>query len=90
MEAQDGVTGSTLELYREAIGLRSRYLVGTAEFGWVAAEGEVLVFDRGEVTVVVNFGADPVPLPHGEILITSIPADDGLLPSDGAAWLRPS
>lgn len=90
VEAQDGVTGSTLELYREAIGLRSRYLVGTAEFGWVAAEGEVLVFDRGEVTVVVNFGADPVPLPHGEILITSIPADDGLLPSDGAAWLRPS
>ncbi|HEU4915736.1 MAG TPA: glycoside hydrolase family 13 protein [Acidimicrobiia bacterium] len=88
VEAQDGVPGSTLELYREAIDLRSRYLVGTDKFHWVDAGDEMLVFDRGQVRVVVNFGADPVPLPHGEILITSVPAGDGVLTSQGAAWLR--
>ena len=48
----------------------------------------MLAFVRGSGTlVVVNFGADPVDLPAGEVLLTSVGLIDGRLPSDAAAWL---
>jgi alpha-glucosidase len=36
---------------------------------------------------MVNFGADPIPLPDGEILVSSGEAE-GRLPADTAVWLR--
>jgi alpha-glucosidase len=51
----------------------------------------VLRFRRGDdgFECVVNFGAEPVPLPEqAELLLGSGPIVDGLLPTDTAAWLR--
>ncbi|NLE18035.1 MAG: DUF3459 domain-containing protein, partial [Propioniciclava sp.] len=50
--------------------------------------GDVLAFTRGSGTVaVVNFGAEPVELPAGEVLLSSVDLVDGRLPSDAAVWL---
>jgi alpha-glucosidase len=87
VEAQDGVGGSTLELYREAIRLRSGHLRDGDTFDWIDSGAEVLAFRRGEITVAVNFGSNPVPLPEGEVLLASQPPGPGLLPSDGAVWI---
>ena len=50
----------------------------------------VLAFGRGAgFACVVNLGAEPVPLPDGEVLLTSGPLTDrSHLPGDTAAWLR--
>jgi alpha-glucosidase len=37
---------------------------------------------------VTNFGADPVSLPAGEVLLSSGPLADGRVPSDTTVWLR--
>ena len=42
---------------------------------------------RGGVIVVLNAGRRPVPLPAGEVLISSSPVGDQL-PPDTAVWLR--
>ncbi len=88
VEAQDGASGSTLELYREAIRLRKKHLTSTEAFEWAELADDLLVFDRGEVRVIVNFGDNPGPLPPGDVLLVSSVANDGLLPADTAAWVR--
>jgi alpha-glucosidase len=63
VEAQDGVEGSTLEMYREALRLRrtTPALTGTA-FAWAAAWPGVLAYDRGDgFRCVVNMGAEAIP-----------------------------
>jgi alpha-glucosidase len=85
---QAGDPASMLELYRGAIGLRRERLVRGEQLAWLDLGPEVLAFTRGDVTCVVNFGADPVELPSGDVLLRS---DGGLdarpLPTDAAAWL---
>ena len=80
-----------LALYREALRLRR----GSARqaddrLEWLEAPAGVLAFGRGATfSCVVNFSAEPVPLPpHVEVLLTSAPLDSGRLPADTAAWLR--
>jgi alpha-glucosidase len=36
---------------------------------------------------VLNASTTAVPLPAGDVLLSSGPLDDGLLPQDTAAWL---
>jgi alpha-glucosidase len=94
---------SMLALYREALRLRREVLdAEPATLEWVAAPPApgVLVFRRGAVECWVNFGPDPVPLPDAvagadggadggaEVLLTSVPPQEGSLPADGAAWVR--
>lgn len=88
--AQESDPTSTLRLYRAALALRrAEPALGDGTLTWVHADAHVLAFSRGDVTCVVNLGADPVPLPaHTDVLLTSDPLEDGLLPRDTAAWLR--
>lgn len=92
-QAQDGVEGSMLELYRAALRLRRGRLTGAAGLRWDACPPGVLAFRReaavgSEVLVVVNLGADAVPLPaYGEVLLASDPLDGEALPGDTAVWL---
>jgi alpha-glucosidase len=37
---------------------------------------------------VTNFGAQPVDLPAGDVLLTSFPLVDGRLDADATAWVR--
>jgi alpha-glucosidase len=93
VEAQEGVTGSTLELYRTALRLRSQLLRGE-DMEWLESPRGTLAFRRGatdgaSVVCVVNFGPQAVPLPaHDELLTASAPVEAGELPMDVAVWLR--
>ena len=89
--AQDGVAGSTLELYRAALRLRRAEpaLHGGARLRWLDAEPGVLAFRRGAIGCVVNLGTEPVDIGrYGTPLLTSEPGTGTLLPPDTAAWLR--
>ncbi|MEO9326210.1 glycoside hydrolase family 13 protein [Nocardioides sp. C4-1] len=85
VEAQTGVEGSTLELYRAA--LAARRGLAPADAVQVDVDGDVLVVDRGDLRVVLNCGASDVALPEGEVVVASGPVSD-VLSADTAVWLR--
>ncbi|WP_415830297.1 alpha-amylase family glycosyl hydrolase [Kibdelosporangium persicum] len=77
-------TNSTLLMYRKAIALRKRFIVGRP-FEWLPERPGVLEFRRGDVACVLNTGQRPVTFP-GRPLHHSGPLDGGLLPPDTAVW----
>jgi alpha-glucosidase len=94
-EAQDGVDGSVLELYRAALHLRhAEPALGDGVLRWLDSGPDVLAFERPgdgpRFICTVNFGAAPAPLPpYDEVLLSSGPLDEaGRLPTDTAVWLR--
>ncbi|NYG06978.1 alpha-glucosidase [Phycicoccus badiiscoriae] len=91
VEAQDGDPASMLTLYREALRLRrDTDGLDAAGLAWRASSPQVLDFDRGDVLrCVVNLSDEPVEVPEDRVLLSSIPLEDGRLPSDATAWLRP-
>jgi alpha-glucosidase len=79
---------STLNLYRRALALRGDVFAGP-KVSWVDSEPSVLHFERpGGVGCVTNFGTEPIALPDGEVLLSSVELADGQLPSDATAWVR--
>jgi alpha-glucosidase len=87
---QDGVAGSTLSLFRQAIELRYRrepFAGGAIE--WLDVAADALAFRCTDGLVCfVNTGSTAVPVPDGEVLIASSELVDGALPPDAAAWIR--
>lgn len=85
VEAQSGDPNSTLALYRRAIHLRST----RPEFSGDGVEwlGPQTFRRPGGLTCVFNTGDAPIPLPAGEVLLTSGPLTGGSLPPDTAAWV---
>ncbi|MFE5211244.1 glycoside hydrolase family 13 protein [Streptomyces sp. NPDC056600] len=92
VEAQDGVEGSTLELYRAALRVRRGVLSADESLTWLDGSGPgVLHFARpGGWQVVANTTSAPVPLPAGRVLLTSGPLDAAgtELPADTTVWLK--
>ncbi|MEV8213933.1 glycoside hydrolase family 13 protein [Leifsonia sp. NPDC077715] len=84
---QEGVAGSTLTMYQDALALRRRYDLAFGAPEWIDLGGDTLAFRTGPVTVVVNFGTSPVAIPSGEIVLASGELSDGMLPQDTAVWL---
>ena len=90
MEAEDADRSSMLWLYRDTLHLRRNLpeLHGE-EYTWLESGDDVIAFSRGDhFACVVNFGAEPIELPPGEVLLSSVPLDDGRLPTDAAGWVR--
>ena len=89
VEAQDGVEGSTLEMYRAAGVLRRKYQ-STEEYAWIdTLDPEVLHFKRDNGWhSITNFAGKPFTLPAGEVLLTSGPLVDGRLGPNTTVWLR--
>ncbi|GAA4780599.1 glycoside hydrolase family 13 protein [Microbacterium gilvum] len=87
-DRQDGVAGSTLELYKELLRRRRELALPSGDLAWLEGWPEAaLAFRNGPVTVVANTGADDVPVPDGlRVLLASGPLGDGVLPVDTAAW----
>jgi alpha-glucosidase len=83
-------TGSALSLIRRALELRHSHpgFTGT-ELEWFGAPDGCLAFRRAGSTLVcaLNTSDDWVVLPPGDLLLSSAPLDDGLLPPDTAVWL---
>lgn len=91
-DRQEGVEGSTLELYKHALKQRRQLGLGDGSFEWVAEfVGEnVLGYRNGDVLVVHNFGHEPIELPAGEILASSLHGmtDGHPLVADQTVWLK--
>jgi alpha-glucosidase len=99
-DRQDGVDGSTLELYRAALALRKEHRLGAGSFRWAAthapAEG-VLAFENRDVLVVANMGIAAAALPDGYRIalasspeaVAGAPAEPGAGPG-GARKLAPN
>ncbi len=91
-DQQEGVEGSTLELYKHALRLRKQLALGEGGFEWVAElVGEnSLGFRNGEILVVHNFGHTPIALPAGEIIASSLHGmrEGHDLVADQTVWIR--
>ncbi len=88
-DAQEGVAGSTLELYKTALKLRSTEGLGTGTLEWVKDYGKkVVAFRNGDITVITNLGKIAVELPVGEIVLASEEIVGGALPTDTTVWIR--
>ncbi|MDH6628239.1 alpha-glucosidase [Streptomyces sp. LBL] len=86
--AQDGADGSTLEFYRTALRLRRKLQEGEALTWADGSPPGVLEFARhGGWRCVANLTGTAVPLPPGEVLLSSAPLDDRLLGPDTTVWL---
>jgi alpha-glucosidase len=96
VDRQEGVPGSTLELYRRLLELRRGYALGSGALQWLEAFADaphVVAYrskgsDREDVSVLVNLGAAPVALPAGaRVLVASGElAADGSVPTETAVW----
>jgi alpha-glucosidase len=93
VEAQDGVPGSTLELYRSALAIRrSQPDLGAGDsVEWLRAPEGVLAFRRGEFVCVANTTGESVTTPaYGRVLLASgeLTEADGeaKVPADTTVW----
>ena len=89
VDRQEGVSGSTLELYRQLLQLRHDYSLGSGQLRWQSGgSSDVLSFDNGTLRTVINLGTQPITLPPGRLLLSSEPQDaSGRLRGNTAAWL---
>ncbi len=87
--AQEADEASTLAFYRRALAARRSWVPGADQACVAESEGDVLVVRRGDLTVLLNAGRRPVPVPEGEVVISSGPVEDHL-PPHTALWLRTS
>lgn len=88
VDVEDEDPESTLNLYRRALHLR-RKLLASEELAWEdSGNPDVLQFIRPNGwRVIMNFSGQPVPMPEGELLISSRPLEGEMLPGDATAWL---
>lgn len=73
---------STLSFFRRALELRKRRVEFDGDdVEWLDASGDAVIFRRpGGLVCALNCGAQPVPLPPGELVLASAPLLDGKLP----------
>ena len=92
VEAEADDPTSMLGFYQEALARRPRALDPSAPLVWNRRDSVLDITIAGDpgIRCVVNFGADVVDLPAGDILLASAAIDGRSLPSDTAAWLAPS
>ncbi|MGK9147551.1 glycoside hydrolase family 13 protein [Plantibacter flavus] len=90
-DAQAGIPGSTLELYRTLLRLRREHGLGLGSVLWVeGAPEDILALTNGAVTVVANTGASAVAVPSAlsssAVLVASGPFDGTTIPADTTVW----
>ena len=87
LDQQESDSSSTLSLYRQMLKLRKNHKLGEGSFNWLS-QGEVLSYQNGSVAVIHNFSAEPIALPDGELLLSSLPLNvQGQLNPNDSAWV---
>ncbi len=91
--AQEGVAGSTLELYRRALAVRGELPgLGDGTMEWRPSADGLLDFERDGFRCTLNATSAPVELPSpGRLLVASAEVAPGagaqvVLPADSCAW----
>jgi alpha-glucosidase len=90
-DTQEGIAGSTLELYKHALAARKSWNLGNGSFEWVPGlvSETTLAYKNGDILVVHNFGEDAVALPEGEVILQSwAGAYTDALPANQTVWLK--
>jgi alpha-glucosidase len=90
VEKQLSETDSTLAFFQHALEIRrSRAEFTGNRVEWLAAPRGALVFARGDdgLRCALNTGKRPLPLPDGDLILSSAPLVDRKLPPNAAAWL---
>lgn len=91
-DRQEGVPGSTLELYKRLLKERREYKLGSGEFRWADEyqDKNTLAYLNNGVLVLTNFGPEPVIPPAGEVLVTTQHdlLVEGELEHDQTVWIR--
>lgn len=100
---EEGDPSSMLAFYRQALALRHRLQCPDISLEWLDINGSdnlpdgangltggIIAYKRSNGwACITNFGAQPVNLPAGQVLLPSGPLDsDGRLPQDTSAWIR--
>jgi alpha-glucosidase len=81
---------STLSLWREALELRKTHDAFAGDsIVWYGSPAGCFAFRRagGGLVCVLNTSDEAVPLPPGDVLLSSGPLDEDYLPPDTAVWL---
>ncbi|MEI7419521.1 MAG: glycoside hydrolase family 13 protein [Actinomycetes bacterium] len=90
--AQEGVAGSTLELYKALLKARKQFDMGNGEFRWAPEfmDESSLAYINNGILVLSNFNGDPVVIPAGEILATTQHdlTIEGELEHDNTVWIK--
>lgn len=87
-DRQEGVAGSTLELYRSALDIRAQHELGLGSVEWLEGYGEeVVAYRNGGLTIIANLGSTPVELPAGDVLLASNAIDGRAVPADTTVWI---
>ncbi len=88
VSVEDADPGSTLNLYRRAIAMRTALLAGDGVRFADDREGVIEVLRDGAWRSITTFGVS-AELPDGELLLSSAPIGaDRVLPPDATAWIR--
>jgi alpha-glucosidase len=91
-DLQEGVAGSTLELYKQLIKIRKSHKLGAGEFRFSPehSSDSTLAYLNNDVLVISNFGSDSVAIPEGKLLVTTQHdlTIEGVLEHDQTAWLK--
>jgi len=91
-DVQEGVAGSTLELYKKLIAKRKNLDLGSGEFRWAPeySSANTLAYLNNGVLVLSNFGPGLITAPAGEIIVStqSSLTAGGQLEANQSAWIK--
>jgi alpha-glucosidase len=91
-DVQEGVAGSTLELYKKLIAERKKLALGSGEFRWAPefSSANSLAYVNNGVLVLSNFGPESITAPAGEVLVStqSSLTAGGQLEANQSAWIK--
>jgi alpha-glucosidase len=89
-DLQDGVAGSTLELYKSALHIRRELKLGEGSFAWLPqfTNENSLGYRNGGILVIHNFGREPIAMPTGEVILRSAnESDQKHIAADETVWI---
>ncbi|MCF8525777.1 MAG: glycoside hydrolase family 13 protein [Rhodoluna sp.] len=91
-DVQEGVAGSTLELYKKLITERKKLALGSGEFRWAPeySSANSLAYVNNGVLVLSNFGPELITVPAGEVIVStqSSLTAGGQLEANQSAWIK--
>ena len=89
-DQQEGVEGSTLEMYKHALRLRKELGLGNGSFDWEPeyTNATTLGYRNGGVLVIHNFGQEAIEMPQGEVIASSANAASVGIEPDQTVWLK--